>query len=411
MAIPFLSPSDPPTHPHQTGRVVAIKKVRVAVAKEGVSVTALREVKLLSELHHPHIVPLHHAFIHKRAVCLVFDYMDSDLAALINDRSIVLTPADVKAYMRALLSALAACHDCGILHRDVKPDNVLLAADGRVALADFGLSRGPRAQGSPRGGNGPIGGGDDGTLPGRPLTNAVFARWYRAPELLYGTTLYGPPVDVWAAGCVLAELLLRRPWLPGSSDIAQLGLIFGALGTPSPGAWPGADALPGFVPFGERAPPQLTAMFPGAPPEALDLLVRMVALNPAARISAADALTHPFVTRGDAPTPAAALPRPPRRPGDPLAPRAAMEEAAPSQPPPSGTGMTGAVRRLGLGGTAGGTGKRARDDDETPADDGAATAVGHRRPALDSEDRSYLRKRALDLGAALDGAAAEEEAG
>ena len=378
--------------------------------------TALREVKLLSELHHPHIVPLHHAFIHKRAVCLVFDYMDSDLAALINDRSIVLTPADVKAYMRALLSALAACHECGILHRDVKPDNVLLAADGRVALADFGLSRGPRAQGSPRGDSGPIGGGEDGTLPGRPLTNAVFARWYRAPELLYGSTLYGPAVDVWAAGCVLAELLLRRPWLPGSSDIAQLGLIFGALGTPPPGAWPGADALPGFVPFSDRVPPQLITMFPGAPPDALDLLVRLVALNPAARTSAADALTHPFFTRGDAPTPAASLPRPPRRPGDPLAPRAAAAEDAPSQQPlPSGTGMTGPVRRLELGGTTGGKGKRPRDndDDETPADAGAAAAAAApgRRPGLDSEDRSYLRKRALDLGAALDGAAAGEEGG
>lgn len=375
--------------------------MRVAAAKEGISVTALREVKFLKELKHDHVVRLRDAFPHKRSICLVFDYMDSDLAALIHDRSIVLTPADVKAYMRALLGALAAIHAAGILHRDIKPDNVLLAADGRIALADFGLSRGPRAQGSPRGGSGPIGGGDDGTLPGRPLTNAVFATWYRAPELLYGSTLYGPPVDVWAAGCVLAELLLRRPWLAGGSDIAQLGLIFGALGTPPPGAWPGADALPGFVPFGDRAPPSLAASFPGAPPDAVDLLGRLVALNPADRITAAAALTHPFFTRGDAPTPAHALPAPPRRPGDPLAPRRREEEED------ERTGMTGPVRKLGL---ETGTGaKRPRDDDDnTPADAvAAAAAAAPRRPALDSEDRSYLRRRALDLGAALDGAAEE----
>jgi cyclin-dependent kinase 7 len=380
--------------------------VRVAAAKEGVSVTALREIKLLKEMHSPHVVSLLDVFPHKRGICLVFEYMDSDLAALAHDRSTVLTPADVKTYVRALLAGLAACHGAGVLHRDVKPDNVLLSADGRVKLADFGLSRGPRACASPRATAAAAATADPsphGLLPARPLTNAVFARWYRAPELLYGSTLYGPPVDVWAAGCVLAELLLRRPWLPGASDVAQLGLIFGALGTPPPGAWPGVDALPAFVPFSERAPPPLAASFPGAPPDAVDLLARLVALNPAARITAADALAHPFFTRGEPPTPPHALPAPPRRPGDPLAPAAAMTGGGEGGP----TGMTGPVRRLGLGGEEGAASRkrRAGADDGTPADAGGG--VRPPRPALDSEDRSYLRRRGGDLGAALDGAAAE----
>jgi cyclin-dependent kinase 7 len=396
-------PASPPS-PLQTGRVVAIKKIRITNPREGVPVTALREVKLLREANHPHIVSLLDVAPHKRGVCLVFEYMDSDLAALIGDRGTVLTEGDVKAYTRGLLSGLAAVHAAGVLHRDVKPDNVLLAADGRVKLADFGLARGPRAGGSPRA---PRGGGGGATeLPARPMTNAVYATWYRAPELLYGSTLYSAAADVWAAGCVLAELLLRRPWLPGATDVAQLGLVFAALGTPPPGAWPGAGALPAYVPFAERAAPGLAPQFPGAPPDALDLLARMTALDPAARITAADALAHPYFSRGGGPTPAARLPAPPRRPGDPLAPRARGTD-----PPPSGTGMTGPVRRLelasaGAGATAGG--KRARDGDGGGASSPPRPPAAP-RPTLASEDRAYLRSRAAGLGAALNAEAGDGE--
>jgi len=154
--------------------------------------------------------------------------MDSDLGHLIHDRGTVLGPGDVKAYMKAVLAALAACHAAGILHRDVKPDNVLLGGGGRVVLADFGLATTAgwspgagawlRVEAAAEEGAKEVGADPRPTtasppappLPARPLTNQVCSAWYRPPELLYGATLYGPAVDVWAAGCVFAGTDKKR---------------------------------------------------------------------------------------------------------------------------------------------------------------------------------------------------------
>lgn len=174
------------------GSVVAIKRIKPAASKQGLDVPTLREIKLLTELKHPNIVRLHSAFMHKKAVHLVLEYMESDLEAVIRDRSIVLSEADVKSYMRMILSALAHCHTSFVVHRDVKPNNMLLAADGTLKLADFGLAR---TFGSPD----------------RNYTHNVFARWYRPPELFFGALKYGLAIDVWAAGARLARGL--RPSL------------------------------------------------------------------------------------------------------------------------------------------------------------------------------------------------------
>ncbi|GKE03100.1 cyclin-dependent kinase D-3-like protein, partial [Tanacetum coccineum] len=254
-------------------QVVAIKKIRLGKQKEGVNFTALREIKLLKELKDPNIIELIDCFPHKGNLHLVFEFMETDLEAVIRDRNIVLSPTDIKSYIQMTLKGLAVCHKKWVLHRDMKPNNLLIGPRGQLKLADFGLAR--------------IFGSPD-----RRFTHQVFARWYRAPELLFGAKQYGPGVDVWAAACIFAELLLRRPFLQGASDIDQLGKIFAAFGTPKPSQWPDMIYLPDYVEYQFVPGQTLRTLFPMANDDALDLLSKMFAYDPKARISAQQALEH-----------------------------------------------------------------------------------------------------------------------
>ncbi|KAF6729775.1 Cyclin-dependent kinase 7 [Oryzias melastigma] len=132
-----------------TDTIVAIKKIKVGhrtEAKDGINRTALREIKLLQELHHPNIIGLLDAFGHKSNISLVFDFMETDLEVIIKDTSLVLTPANIKAYILMTLQGLEYMHHHWILHRDLKPNNLLLDGSGVLKLADFGLAK---AFGSP----------------------------------------------------------------------------------------------------------------------------------------------------------------------------------------------------------------------------------------------------------------------
>ncbi|KAL4614482.1 hypothetical protein ACB092_07G057100 [Castanea dentata] len=275
----------------KTGQTVAIKKIRLGKQKEGVNFTALREIKLLKELKDPNIIELIDAFPHKGNLHLVFEFMETDLEAVIRDRNIFLSPADIKSYLQMTLKGLAICHKKWVLHRDMKPNNLLIGSNGQLKLADFGLAR--------------IFGSPD-----RKFTHQVFARWYRAPELLFGTKQYGSGVDVWAAACIFAELLLRRPFLQGSSDIDQLGKIFAAFGTPTPSQWPDMVYLPDYVEYQYVPSPTLRSLFPMASDDALDLLSKMFTYDPKSRISVQQALEHRYFSSAPPPTKPDKLPRP-----------------------------------------------------------------------------------------------------
>ncbi|CAD7695798.1 unnamed protein product [Ostreobium quekettii] len=235
----------------ETGQPVAIKRFRMMKQSEGVSVTAYREIKIQKELDHPRIVKLLDEFEDrgksgkgKSKIYLVFEYMHSDLEALIYDKSKILEAADIKKYMQMLLEALKYCHESGVLHRDLKPNNLLIAESGEMKLADFGLSR---EYGSPD----------------PHYTHLVFSRWYRPPELFFGSRAYGPAVDIWGAGCIFAELMLRKPWFEGNVDLETLGKIFAVLGVPDKDTWPGVSNLPNYVSFESIGLPKpLSEVFP-----------------------------------------------------------------------------------------------------------------------------------------------------
>ncbi|KAG6587670.1 cyclin-dependent kinase D-3 [Cucurbita pepo subsp. pepo] len=285
----------------QTGQTVAIKKIRLGKQKEGVNFTALREIKLLKELKDSNIIELIDAFPHKENLHLVFEFMETDLEAVIRDRNIFLSPADIKSYLQMTLKGLAFCHKKWVLHRDMKPNNLLIGPNGQLKLADFGLAR--------------IFGSPD-----RRYTHQVFARWYRAPELLFGSKQYGSAVDVWAAACIFAELLLRRPFLQGSSDIDQLGKIFAAFGTPTTSQWSDMLYLPDYVEFQYVPAPPLRSLFPMASDDTLDLLSKMFAYDPKSRISIQQALEHRYFTSAPLPTDPSKLPRPTSK-REPMNPR------------------------------------------------------------------------------------------
>jgi len=279
---------------HNNDRVVAVKKIKLgsrAEAKDGINRTALREIKLLQELHHPNVIELVDVFGHKSNVSLVMDFMDTDLEFIIKDNSIVLTQANIKAYILQTLQGLEYLHMNWILHRDLKPNNLLVDSNGRLKLADFGLAK---CFGSPN----------------RLYTNVVVTRWYRAPELLFGAKIYGVGVDIWAVGCILAELMLRVPFLQGETDLDQLAKIFQALGTPSEETWPGLTSLPDYIQFKHHPGTPIQDVFTAAGDDLLELLASLLNLCPLKRCDSTTALKMPYFSNKPAPSNGDSLPLP-----------------------------------------------------------------------------------------------------
>jgi len=195
----------------------------------------VREMSILVSMRHPNIVTVHEVVIDSSQMFLVMELVDFDLGLLIEHMQKPFTAGQVKCLAMQLLSALAAVHECFILHRDLKQTNLLLDKNGILKLCDFGLAR--RCSGF-----------------GKPCTPNVTSLWYRAPEILLGEKAYGSGVDMWSFGCILAEWLQHgEPLMQGTGDLDQINTIFKLLGTPSDHSWPKFSSLPAIqvaaVPF------------------------------------------------------------------------------------------------------------------------------------------------------------------
>ncbi|KAG6917602.1 hypothetical protein DXG01_001831 [Tephrocybe rancida] len=281
---------------HKTTRnVVALKRILMHNEKEGMPVTALREIKILKALSHPSIVDILDMFVVRSSakdplsVYMVFPYMDHDLAGLLENDRVKLVPSQIKLYMKQLLEGTEYMHRNHILHRDMKAANLLISNAGSLRIADFGLARAYDTNITRT--------GNDGRGKERKYTNCVVTRWYRPPELLLGARQYGGEVDIWGIGCVLGEMINRRPILPGNSDLDQLEKIWILCGTPNQHTWPNFDALPGcegvkrFTPIHSR---RVKAAYESVGTEFCDLLDKMLICNPRERITAAEALDHEY---------------------------------------------------------------------------------------------------------------------
>ncbi|KAM6148268.1 LOW QUALITY PROTEIN: mitogen-activated protein kinase 15 [Rhynchocyon petersi] len=287
----------------RTGEVVAIKKIFDAFRDKTDAQRTFREVTLLQEFEgHPNIIRLLDIIPaeNDRDLYLVLESMDTDLNAVIR-KGLLLKDVHKRYIFYQLLRATKFIHSGNVIHRDQKPANVLLDTSCLVKLCDFGLARSLSQ----------LPGGSE----GQALTEYVATRWYRAPEVLLSSHWYTPGVDMWSLGCILGEMLRGRPLFPGSSSLHQLELILEHVPPPPKeallppgGAVRASDVdLMGFedtapewgVSWGCLRPRQtLDALLPpNTPPEALDLLRRLLVFTPDKRLSAAQALQHPYVQR------------------------------------------------------------------------------------------------------------------
>lgn len=283
--------------------IVALKKVRMDQEKEGFPITAIRELKMLRSLRHENIVRLKeivtgqnakssNAMRNRHEIYMVFEYVDNDLTGLLDTPSVVFTESHVKTYMQQLLQGLWYCHERQVLHRDIKGSNLLIDNHGTLKIADFGLAR-TYADNLKR------------------YTNRVITLWYRSPELLLGAEEYGPEVDIWSAGCLLVELLTKKPLFPGKDEANQLDAIFKICGAPSEESWPEWSTYPlaKMVKVENYGREYLGEMFPDLSNEALNLIRSLLSLNPRKRPTAHAALDHDWFWTRPYPTPRQELPK------------------------------------------------------------------------------------------------------
>ncbi|KDR80604.1 hypothetical protein GALMADRAFT_240936 [Galerina marginata CBS 339.88] len=263
-----------------SGEIVALKKIRLEAEDEGVPSTAIREISLLKELKDENIVRLLDIVHADQKLYLVFEFLDMDLKRYIetgNQNRTPITLQIVKKFTHQLTSGLLYCHSHRILHRDLKPQNLLIDSRDNLKLADFGLAR---AFG----------------IPMRTYTHEVVTLWYRAPEVLLGSRHYSTAIDMWSVGCIFAEMAMQgAPLFPGDSEIDQIFKIFRILGTPNEDSWPGVSGLPDYKPtFPQWSRQDIARIVSVLDENGLDMLKRTLNYDSAKRISAKRALQHPY---------------------------------------------------------------------------------------------------------------------
>ncbi|KAM0898006.1 hypothetical protein ACQ4PT_022198 [Festuca glaucescens] len=268
----------------ETNEKVAIKKINNVFDNRVDALRTLRELKLLRHLRHENVICLKDIMmpIHRRSfkdVYLVSELMDTDLHQIVKS-SQPLSNDHCQYFLFQLLRGLKYLHSAGILHRDLKPGNLLVNANCDLKICDFGLARTNNTK-------------------GQFMTEYVVTRWYRAPELLLCCDNYGTSIDVWSVGCIFAELLGRKPIFPGTECLNQLKLIVNVLGTMSDSDLEFIDNRKArnyikSLPYTPGIP--LSNMYPHAHPLAIDLLQKMLVFDPSKRISVIEALEHPYMS-------------------------------------------------------------------------------------------------------------------
>ncbi|OQV18100.1 Cyclin-dependent kinase 14 [Hypsibius exemplaris] len=260
-------------------QIVALKEIKIN-PEEGTPFTAIREASLLRGLKHANIVTLHDIVHTTTTLTFVFEYVPHNLGQYLDKHPGGLHPHNAKLFLYQLLRGLQYCHTRKILHRDLKPQNLLISDAGELKLADFGLARAK-------------------SIPSHTYSHEVVTLWYRPPDVLLGSTDYSTSLDMWGVGCIFVELITGLPAFPGAKEADdQLDQIFRVLGTVTEEIWPPVTGLPNYQPMylNRYEPVPLSAAFPrfATEPVAEEITNVFLQLNPDKRISAYDALRHRY---------------------------------------------------------------------------------------------------------------------
>jgi serine/threonine protein kinase len=272
--------------------------------KDGLPITTVREIKLLSRLSHPNLICLEEVAVGpvSNQFFLVFEYAAHDLTDILDSDQFVpgksFSLAQTKTLLFQLLSVLDYLHSHWVIHRDIKVSNMLYFDDiGVMKLADFGLAR------------------SFANFDSEPLTPETVTLWYRSPEILFGSSKYGPSADLWSVGCVFGELILGKPLFPGDSVMDQANRITNMLGS-FHATWPEINKLQPYVKSAKHNPQLeqrgrkvfIDTFKHTLGEHGLDLLERLLTFDPVQRITAAAALDHPFFNQDPLPASSVDMP-------------------------------------------------------------------------------------------------------
>ncbi|XP_073796148.1 serine/threonine-protein kinase MAK isoform X6 [Danio rerio] len=264
---------------NESGELVAIKRMKRKFYSWEECMN-LREVKSLKKLNHANVVKLKEVIRENDHLYFVFEYMKENLYQLMKDRTKLFPESVIRNISFQILQGLSFIHKHGFFHRDMKPENLLCMGPELVKIADFGLAREIRSR--------------------PPYTDYVSTRWYRAPEVLLRSPVYSSPIDIWAVGCIMAELYTLRPLFPGNSEVDEIFKICQVLGTVKKSDWPEGHQLASAMNFRfpQCVPTPLKTLIPNATNEALDIMRDLLQWDPKKRPSAVKALRYPYFQVG-----------------------------------------------------------------------------------------------------------------
>lgn len=269
-------------HDPEDGKTKALKKLlfNPAIKEEGIPKPMMREMSLLLTLNHENIVRVDEIAVGKELtdLYLVMEYCDYNLSTLIDESERRFSISTVKHFLKMLFTGLHYLHSKFIIHRDLKACNLLVTRQGILKIADFGLAR-------------------IYSLPIKPMTPEVVTLWYRAPELLLGSNEYSTSIDTWACGCLMAELILKRPLFKEKTELGQLKCIFELLGVPDESTWPGVSKLPVFkkTDIGtKQSPIPFKDLFEEVTAKGFALLKSLLTYDPSKRATTMQALVSPY---------------------------------------------------------------------------------------------------------------------